>query len=184
MNNLMQSGIACPSCGHDNFNPEKQCECGYQADESFVIESFIMKSEKKDNKLTNKLINEDSAKAAIRSPKNRPAKEIVLKEIDSWIISFSPVDNSISLGTPALQSFRLKLQLHDIEELLDVLYHMTGQEITMRKLSLSPDEINELLKHVYTIIEKKKSKMAITFSEDDLQDMADMINTKLKVSLQ
>jgi hypothetical protein len=107
MNNLMQSGIACPSCGHDNFNPEKQCECGYQADESFMIESFIMKSEKKDSKLT----HVEPAKTSVKSPRNRPAKEIVLKEIDSWIISFSPVDNSISLGTPALQSFRLKLQL-------------------------------------------------------------------------
>jgi hypothetical protein len=183
MNSLMQSGIACPSCGHDNFNPEKQCECGYQADKSFVIESFIMKSERKDSKLANKLTNEEPVKTAVRLPKNKPAKEIVLKEIDSWIISFSPADNSISLGTPALQSFRLKLQLHDIEELLDVLYHMTGQEKTTRKLSLSSDEINELLKHVYTMIEEKKSTMAITFSKDDLQSMADMINTKLKGSL-
>jgi hypothetical protein len=60
---------------------------------------------------------------------------------------------------------------------------MTGQEKTMRKLSLSSDEINELLKYMYNMIEEKKSKMSIKFSEEDLNSMADIINTKLKVSL-
>jgi len=179
MNSLMQSGVACPSCGHDDFNQEKQCSCGYQADDSFMGESFIAKSEKKENRLA----NEKSIKNVVTPPKGKPAKEIVIKEIDSWNISFSPADNLISLGTPALQSFRLKLQLQDIEELLDLLYHIAGQEKTTRKLSLSSDEINELLKKVYGIIEEKKSKMAIKFSEDELQSMADMINMKLKDSM-
>jgi ribosomal protein L37E len=179
MNNLKQSVVACPSCGHDGFNQEEQCSCGYQADESFMIESFIMKSDQKDTKLT----NEKSLKNVVKPQKGKPANEVVIKEIDSWIISFSPADNSISLGTPALQSFRLKLQLHDIEELLDILYHMTGQEKTTRKLSLSSDEINELLKRMYNMIEEKKSKIAIKFSENELQSMADMINTKLKTEI-
>jgi hypothetical protein len=179
MNNLKQSVVACPSCGHDGFNQEEQCSCGYQADESFMIESFIMKSDQKDTKLT----NEKSLKNVVKPHKGKPANEVVIKEIDSWIISFSPADNSISLGTPALQSFRLKLQLHDIEELLDILYHMTGQEKTTRKLSLSSDEINELLKRMYNMIEEKKSKIAIKFSENELQSMADMINTKLKTEI-
>ena len=179
MNNLKQSGMACPSCGHDGFNQEQQCSCGYQADESFMIESFIMKSEKKDTKLT----NEKSLKNVVKPTKGKPANEVVIKEVDSWIISFSPADNSISLGTPALQSFRLKLQLDDIEELLDILYHMTGQEKTTRKLSLSSDDINELINKAYSMIEEKKSKMTIKFSENELHSMADMINTKLKVSM-
>lgn len=179
MNNLMQSSVACPSCGHDKFNPEKQCLCGYQADESFMLESFIMKSEKKDNTLT----NGEPAKAAVRSPRNKSSKEIVIKEIDSWIISFSSAENAVCLGTPALQSFKLKLQLQDLEELLDILYHVTGQQKTTRKLSLSSDDINELIKNVYSMIEEKKSKIAIKFSETELQKMADTINTKLKTSL-
>jgi hypothetical protein len=179
MNNLKQSTVACPSCGHDGFNQEEQCSCGYQADESFMIESFITKSEKKDTKLT----NEKSLKNVVKLPKGKAATEVVIKEIDSWNISFSPVDNSISLGTPALQSFRLKLQLSDIEELLDILCHMTGQEKTTRKLSLSSDEINELINEAYSMIEEKKSKMAIKFSENELQSMADVINKKLKVSM-
>lgn len=179
MNNLKQSGAACPSCGHDRFNPEIQCSCGYQADDSFIIESFIAKSDKKENRLP----NEKSQNNVVKAQKRKPEKEVVIKEIDSWIISFSAADNSISLGTPALQSFRLKLQLSDIEELLDILYHMTGQEKTTRKLSLSTDEMNELLKKAYNMIEEKKSKMAIKFSENELQGMADMINSKLKVSV-
>jgi len=178
MNNLMERGVTCPSCGHDDFNPEIQCSCGYQADESFMTESFIAKSEKKETRLA----TEKSLPNVAKTQKGKAAKEIVIKEVDSWIISFSPADNSISLGTPALQSFRLKLQLHDVEELLDVLYHMTGQEKTTRKLSLSSDEINELVKKVYGMIEEKKSKMTIKFSEDELKSMADMINTKLQVS--
>ena len=174
----MQSGVACPSCGHSNYNPESQCSCGYQDDESFTGDTFIEKSEKRENRLA----NEKSLHHVAKPQKGKPAKEIVIKEIDSWIISFSPADDSISLGTPALQSFRLKLRLQDIEELLDVLYHMTGQEKTTRKLSLSSVEINELLKKVYVMIEEKKSKMAIKFSEDELQGMAEMINTKLQVS--
>ena len=177
MNNLMHSGVACPSCGHDGFHSEKQCSCGYQADESFMTESFIIKPGKKETKG----INGEPVKTVDKSTKNKPAKEIIIKEIDSWNISFSPADNSISLGTPALQSFRLRLQLSDIEELLDVFYHMTGQEKTMRKLSLSSDEINELLKKIYRMIEDKKSKMVIKFSDDELQSMSDMINMKLIV---
>jgi hypothetical protein len=172
----MQCEVTCPSCGHDKFDPEIQCSCGYQADESFIAESFMAKSDKKENRPA----NEKSLPNLVKPQKGKAAKEIVIKEVDSWIISFSPADNTISLGTPALQSFRLKLQLHDIEELLDILYHMTGQERTTRKLSLSSDEINELLKKVYGIIEEKRSKMTIKFSEDELQRMADMINSKLQ----
>jgi len=176
MNNLMQGSISCPSCGHDHFDPERQCTCGYQADESFMIESFIAKSEKKDSKGN----GADALKNPVKSPRNRQGKEIVIKEIDSWMISFSPVDNSISLGTPALQSFRLKLQLQDVEELLDILYHMTGQEKTTRKLSLSPEEIQDLMKQMHDMIEEKRSKMKVTFSEGELNGMSDIINNKLK----
>jgi hypothetical protein len=172
----MESDVSCPSCGHAEFNPEKQCSCGYQADESFMVESFIAKPEKKESRLT----NEKLLKNVVKAQKGKPAKEIVIKEIDAWNISFSPVDNSISLGTPALQSFRLTLQLSDIEELLEVLYHMTGQEKTTRKLSLSPEEINELLNKVYKMVEEKRSKMTLQFSEKELQGMSDMINKKLK----
>jgi hypothetical protein len=57
---------------------------------------------------------------------------------------------------------------------------MTGQEKTTRKLSLSPEEINELLNKVYKMVEEKRSKMTLQFSEKELQGMSDMINKKLK----
>jgi hypothetical protein len=137
------TSFQCPSCGRQDLNLKEQCMCGFNADESFILA------------LEKKSIDAIKSKALINinEPKNnKHTKKVVIKEIDSWTFSFSPVDDCIYLATPALQSFRLKLTLHDLEELLEFMYHKTGQEKTI----------------------------IVKFSEEELQEIAGLINTKLK----
>ncbi|HAM50412.1 MAG TPA: hypothetical protein DCP92_06845 [Nitrospiraceae bacterium] len=107
--------------------------------------------------------------------------EEVIKQIDSWLFTFSSADNSISIGTPALQSFRLKIALEDLEDLLEFLYQKTGKEKTTRKISLATTDIVGVIERVDRMIEEKRSKVFLNFTSDDLQDIADFINLQLKV---
>ena len=160
----------CPSCGHQEFDPNKECICGYQADESFIMESEGTK-----NEITRGKVMKNIDKSKI----HEPAGELIIKEIDSWVFSFSQVNNCIYLGTPALQSFRLKITLNDLEELLEFMYQKTGRGKTTRKLELSVDEIPDLLETVNRLIEEKKSKVKLKFSSDELKEIVDLINIKL-----
>jgi hypothetical protein len=72
-----------------------------------------------------------------KSKSRNPVEEPVIKKIDSWNFSFSQEENCITISTPALQAFRLKLTLSDLEELLDFMYQKTGREKTTRKLRVS-----------------------------------------------
>ncbi|MEN8262329.1 MAG: hypothetical protein ABFR82_02590 [Nitrospirota bacterium] len=164
--------LQCPSCGREDIDLDKQCVCGFNADESFIAEL-----EKKGSDAT----KGKSLKNIDEPNKNKHTENLAIKEIDSWTFSFSPVDDCIYLGTQALQSFRLKLTLSDLEELLEFMYHKTGLEKTTRKLKLSAKEISELIDKVNTIIEEKKSKIIVKFSDDELQKIGGLINTKLKV---
>jgi hypothetical protein len=107
--------------------------------------------------------------------------EEVIKEIDSWLFTFSHADNCISIGTPALRSFRLKISIDDLEELLEFLYKRTGNERTMRKISLATTDIVGVIDKVDRLIEEKKSKVSIKFTSEELQEIADFINLQLKV---
>jgi hypothetical protein len=163
--------LQCPSCGRQDIDLEKQCVCGFNADESFIAEH----QKKGSDAVKSRPLNN------IDEPKNnKHTKKLVIKEIDSWTFSFSSVDDCIYLETPALQSFRLKLTLNDLEELLEFTYHKTGQEKTTRKLQLSVDEITDLIEKMDKIIEEKKSKIAIKFNKEELQEMVDLINIKLR----
>jgi hypothetical protein len=174
--------LQCPSCGRQTSDLETQCECGFNADESVIV-----KLEKKggDAVKSRSQINIDKPEnvkhitAGKRVVKTNP-NSLVIKEIDSWKFIFSPDDDCINLGTPALKSFQLKLTLNDLEELLEYMYHKTGQEKTTRKLRLSVKEINDLIDKVHTMIEEKKSKTIVKFSDDELQKISELINTKLK----
>lgn len=161
----------CPSCGKQGFDPNKQCICGYHADESFVMEIEDAKHETIQRKVM-KNIN--------RSKIHGPAEELFMKEIDSWVFSFSQVNNCIYLGTPALQSFRLKITQNDLEELLEFIYQKADKGSTTRKLLLSVDEMPDLIDTIYRLIEEKKSKMKLNFSSDELKEIVDLINIKLK----
>lgn len=161
----------CPSCGHQDFDPNKQCICGYHDDESFVMEVKGTKNE---------VIKGKVMKNIYKSKIHESAEELFMKEIDSWVFSFSEVNNCFYLGTPALRSFRLKITLNDLEELLEFIYQKTGKEKTTRKLLLSADQIPNLIERVSKLIEVKKSKVKLNFSSDELKEIVDLINIKLK----
>jgi len=104
-----------------------------------------------------------------------------IKEIDSWLFTFSQRDGCVSIGTPALQSFRLKISVEDLEDMLEVLYQETGSEKTIRRLNLSAADIIGVIDKVDRLIDEKKSKVSIRFTSDDLQEITDFINVQLKI---
>jgi hypothetical protein len=107
--------------------------------------------------------------------------EEVIKEIDSWVFTFSRRDGCISMGTPALQSFRLKISVEDLEDLLECLYQKTGNEKTIRKINLSAADIISVIDKVDRLIDEKKSKVSIKFTSEELQNITDFVNLQLKV---
>jgi hypothetical protein len=135
-----------------------------------------MESEEKNQKEP----EEKKLPAPDKSGKHVQSDHPVIKEIDSWVFTFSEEDNCICLGTPALQSFRLKLTVNDLEEFLEFLYRKTGKEKTIRKLQISIDEMPDLIDKVHRMIEDKKSKIPIKFEGREMKEIADIINMKLK----
>lgn len=168
----MQSiSIQCPSCGRYNDGIEKQCECGFINDTSVVVEL-----ETKDNDV----IKSKSLKKIIESGKDKSVSQSVIKEVDSWIFTFSEEENCINLGTPALKEFKLKLTLEDLEELLESVYKFTGEQKTIRKIQMSIEALPDLIEEVYKLIEEKRSKIPIKFNKGELQGIAELINKKLE----
>lgn len=166
----------CPSCGHRDYDPNEQCVCGYQDDGSFNKDSFVVESEEAGFRGAKSNVLDDLGK----SKGQRPAEEPVIKKIDSWVFSFLQEDNCIAVSTPALQSFRLKLTLSDLEELLDFMYQKTGRDKTTRKLRISAEDIHDLIERINVMIEEKRSRVAVRFSDDELQKIVDLVNMKLK----
>jgi hypothetical protein len=176
MDNIDHINLTCPSCGNNKFDLEKQCICGYNADESFITEAFITRT---------KRVNHDGTKVKAltkeANAKNRQTADgHVIKEINSWVFTFSQGDNCITLGTPALQSFRLPLTAEDLEGLLEYLYRATGKDKTIRKLQVADQALPYLIERIHTLIEQKKSKLTLTFEKSDLQEIAALINRTLK----
>jgi len=168
----MQSiSLRCPSCGRYHDDIEKQCECGYINDESVIVEL-----EKKDIDV----IKNKSLKKIADQKNDRSASPSVIKEIDSWVFTFSQERNCINLGTPALKEFKLQLTLEDLEEILEGVYKITGKQKTMRKLQLSIDDLPDLIEEVNSLIEEKRSKVPIKFNKSELQGIAELINRKLE----
>jgi hypothetical protein len=176
MENYLSTYLTCPSCGNDHFDPETQCICGYSADEHFMTQALTNKNRSLDmDKIKTKApAHPVDLKKAVTSKKN------VIKEVDSWVFSFSEQERCICLSTPALQSFRLNLTVDDLEELLEVMYRKTGREMTTRKLRLPYEEISDVIEHVTRLIEEKKSKVILDFSDEELEGISGMINDKLK----
>jgi len=168
----MQSmSLQCPSCGRQNDDPEKQCECGFINDKSVIAE---LEKKGGDTVKSKSLKNIDAPK------NNNHTEQHVLKEIDSWAFTFSQEENCIHLGTPALKAFKLKLTLEELEELLESIYRVTGRQKTIRKLQLSVEELPDLIDEVNRLIEEKRSKVSIKFDKGELQGIADLINKKLE----
>jgi hypothetical protein len=162
--------LQCPSCGRQNDGLEKQCACGFQDGKSFITEL-----EKKGSDA----VKRKSLKNIDKPKNNEPAKNILIKEVDSWAFTFSQEENCINLGTPALKAFNLKLTLEDLEELLEFVYRVSGRQKTLRKLQLSIEELSDLIEAITRLSEEKRSKVAIKFDQDELQGIAELINKKL-----
>lgn len=175
--------LQCPSCGRLNDDPEKQCECGFVNDTAVLAELGKMSS----NAVKSKSIRNIDAPKNIEAPKNNgPQKNnshsrgVVIKEIDSWSFTFSPEENCVHLGTPALKEFKLTLKLEDVEELLESFYHATGGHKTIRKLQLPGEALVDLIEEIHRLIEEKRSKVPVKFDKGELNGLAELINKKLE----
>ena len=163
--------LQCPSCGRQNDDLEKQCMCGFNDGKS-----YITKLEKKGSVA----VKNKSLKKFDKPVNNEYTENILLKEVDSWAFTFSQEENCINLGTPALKAFKLTLTLEDLEEILELVYRITGGQKTTRKLQLSVEALPELIEEVNRLSEEKRSKVSIKFDQDELKGIAELINKKLK----
>lgn len=189
----------CPSCGRENHDPFINCECGQSSKGGVLV-----KQELKDYQHTS-----EGAEQSVDIPSGRTNDQTqslqrpseshdvqlkdnndafsyryddeAIKEIDSWLFTFSRRDGCISIGTPALQSFRLKISVEDLEDMLESLYQKTGNEKTIRRLNLSAADIIGVIDKVDRLIDEKKSKVSIKFTSDELQEITDFINVQLKI---
>ena len=189
----------CPSCGSQNHETLNNCTCGYSSDGDVLI-----KQELKDYQHVSEGgvqcfdspmdCTSDETPSLQGAPEGHDVQvpgssdsrssmpdEEVIKEIDSWLFTFSPADSCISIGTPALRSFRLKISIEDLEDLLEFLYQKTGNEKTTRKLSLAVTDIIGVIDKVDRLMEEKKSKISIRFTSDELQEVVDYVNMQLQV---
>ena len=188
----------CPSCGRQNIMTFKNCKCGYLSKDVFLVKQRPISSQdvSEDRKpcpdIPTNCISEHSLSLQepletqelhpLGSPDSMVAvpHEELIKEIGSWLFTFSREDCCISISTPALQSFRLRLTLGDLEDLLEFLYNKTGSQKTIRKIGLEPTDIVEMVDRVDRIIEEKKSKVCLKFTNDELQEIVDIVNIQLK----
>lgn len=111
---------------------------------------------------------------------NESDNEIFFKEIDSWKITFSKKDQCICLATPALKSFKIKLTVDDLKELLDFISEKAHIDMKAKQRFVTGHEISELVEILDKMIEVKKAKFKVKFSVDELQGIADIINKQLK----
>jgi len=185
----------CPSCGRQHQEMYDNCVCGHSSNGSVLVKQepnvsgesghhFDINSDctidqtpslQELPKTYGVLVSESSD-----APNNMPNEEVI-KEIDSWVFTFSRRDGCISMGTPALQSFRLKISVEDLEDLLEFLYQKTGNEKTIRKINLSAADIISVIDKVDRLIDEKKSKVSIKFTSEELQNITDFVNLQLKV---
>lgn len=188
----------CPSCGRQNHETFNNCACGYSGNGGVLIKQELKDYQHVSEGGAQYLdIPLDCASDQISSLQGPPEShdvqapgspdssismpdEEVIKEIDSWLFTFSRADSCISVGTPALRSFRLKISMEDLEDLLEFLYQKSGNAKTVRKLNLAVTDIIGVVDKVDRLIEEKKSKVSIKFTGDELQEIADFINLQLK----
>jgi hypothetical protein len=189
----------CPSCGRENHDPFNNCECGqsskggvlvkeelkdYQPASEGVEQSVDILSGRKSDQVQSLQIPSESHDMQYKDNNDSYSymyDEEVIREIDSWLFTFSRRDGCISIGTPALQAFRLKITVEDLEAMLEVLYQKTGNEKTIRRLNLSAADIIGVIDKVDRLIDEKKSKVSISFTTDELQQITDFINVQLKI---
>jgi hypothetical protein len=187
----------CTMCGYENDEDASICVCGNRPDEFESSDNddssdiFIDIDEKKGNSssiLDKPPVEKPQAKKIqVKVPEkpSQPPKpveagdEVLVKEVEGWRFTYSGSENCMYLGTPALQSFRLKLTLQDLQELLDSMHEMTGVAKPKESVELQKKDILEMISIVDDMIEEKRSKFKIVFSEEELRSLSELINEKL-----
>jgi hypothetical protein len=188
----------CPSCGCQNYETFNNCACGYRSDDASIVKYEPISSQDvsedgvpcpdispnctgNHNPLLQELLETQELHPLGRAASmNSMPHEALIKEVDSWLFSFSSIDGCISISTPALQSFRLKVTLEDLEDLLEFLYRKTGSDKTIRKIGLEPTDMAGIIDRVNRMIEEKKSKVCLNFTNDELQEIVDIVNMRIK----
>ncbi len=192
-------GWICPECGFMNKVETGVCTCGFDRSvflssdlsgaESagggqFAIEPFGAASPAGDIFHAD-LSSQASSKQALEEKPGakrssfHPSDRITLREVGRWKFSFSPSDGRISIGTAALEPFRLDLTVEDIEGILDSVYEMTGTQKTVRRLELADKDVLELIDFIGEAIDAKRSKIRPSFSPDDVVVITELVNRKL-----
>ena len=189
----------CPTCGSQNQETFNACACGYSNNGNNLIKQELSENHRiaenseqhldipsESGGYQTALLTGQSEGHTMQTPKSSGVQssvpdEQLIKEIDSWLFTFSRADNCICIGTPALQSFRLKISAEELESLLELLYEKTGQEKTIRKVNLSAADIIGVIDKVDRLIDEKKSKISVKFTSEELQQITEFINLQLKV---
>jgi O-succinylbenzoate synthase len=160
----------CPSCGNLEFDPSRQCTCGYQADEQFFKKSIMHRFKEINSK------EEQEKKPKRPAPgSSRQADHEVLREIDAWQATYTEGEDCIRLGTPALQSFRLALTVDILEELLEYLYQKQEINRTIRASSLSQENLSEVVRHISALVDEKRAKVKVTLDSKELNAIGTII---------
>lgn len=192
----------CPLCGYENDDGAGTCMCGYQRDSSadltgdtdellnerqseggasHILDRTRTRIQGNEKKIKMKVPDKPVTKPAKSVNKQeKPSEEILVKEVDGWEFTFSQSETCLYLGTPALQSFRLRLTLDDVKEILDIMYEQAGIEKTTRKLQIPEEEVLDIVSVLDGMIEEKRSKVKISYSSEEISALADLINKKLK----
>jgi len=191
-------GWVCPECGVINKGEVQACGCGFQS--VFLIsepaEDVLEREEISDNDVFDNALSmqdifpedgSDPTSPEKISTKKLPAKrkegfskeERIIKEIGAWRFSFSPSDGRISMKTPALDPFCLKMTIEEMQEILDTAYELTGAGKTLRSLEMGEKDVCELIDLVGEMIDVKKSKIRPAFSPGELGEVKAFINQKL-----
>jgi len=106
--------------------------------------------------------------------------EIMIKEVNAWRYVYSMADECIHLTTPALPGFRITLSATDLQELLEVIFEYTGAGKTFRDIELPGDAIQEIVEHIGSLIEERRSKIRVKLNTEDIEKVGGLINNRLK----
>lgn len=191
-------GWICPECGLMNAGEDTTCSCGF--DQAVFLSSGPAAAEPENGgRLGNNPFEEtisvqdiaggvtvkSSGKKTVAEPPRtkrssfHPSDQITLKEIGTWRFSLSPSEKKISIGTAALEPFRLDLTVEDMENILEAVYEVTGTRKTLRSLELMDKDILELIEFIVEMTDAKRSKIRPSFSPEDMGAIAALVNGKL-----
>lgn len=192
-------GWTCPECGFMNAEEAPVCTCGFE--QSGFLSADCVEAEPENGEGAASHIFEttisaeeilsarpsgpsSAEKAVAEKPRTRqssfhPPDRVMLKEVGHWKISFSPGERRISIGTAALDPFRLDLTIEDFEEILETVCEIAGTRKTLRSLELADKDVLELIEFVTEMVEAKKSRMRPSFSPEDVNAITSLVNSKL-----